>query len=611
MAAIPLSVPVRFESGAFGPCGGAVVAEAAGAKTSTTIRDNGAVLELDREENWRISLRDSGCWAAPVTIDSTRSIPDGGLVIHTWPKRLLRGTWRLPAGARAPKRLHVTLQSAPNAAAANLPEKVVEPCTSDGAEWRCEVPAAVLDLRLEAEGFAPVYVWERDLREKDADLGAIKLNPGASLAGWVVRTDGDSVGAEVELRPAAAAETAAVTQRLNAQASKVKTNARGFFQFGAVPAGMYTVTVKAEDMAVTRVEDVRIAEAREYALEAIRLQSLGRVEVALTPALTPRQGLWEVRLRPLGNKTTDLQPEVLAKHAVNEHGQWSRGGLEPGLYVLAVFDEAGSRVAERELDLRGQTESVNISIGEIQVSGRVRMGTKSVRASLRFESDGARVVMETDAGGAFTGTLPKEGTWRVQVSFTDVLQRLRVHRVNVKREGESVARVDIDLPGGVIEGRVVDDRGNGVAEAEVRVLRGPAAETNGATDKSGHFTLLGVQNGAVRIHALKNGLESEEVDYHVADSSTPVTLQLRDQVSIGGRVRMPNGSPVTGALIRYFYGSRTDEAISGPSGSFAFKVPRGLRSMVVVVLATGLPIKVDEVGIPSDGNGVDIRMEGI
>jgi hypothetical protein len=219
--------------------------------------------------------------------------------------------------------------------------------------------------------------------------------------------------------------------------------------------------------------------------------------------------------------------------------------------------------------------------------------------------------METDASGAFTGTLPKEGTWRVQVSFTDVLQRLRVHRVNVKREGDSIARVDIDLPGGVIEGRVVDGRGNGVAEAEVRVLRGTAAETNGATDESGHFTLMGVQNGAVRIHALKRGLESEEVEYSVSDSSTPVTLQLRDEVTISGRVTMPNGSPVTGALIRYFYGSRTEEAISGPSGSFAFKVPRGLRSVVVVVLATGLPIKVDEVGIPSDGNGVDIRMVGI
>jgi len=615
IAAIPLSVPVHFETGGFGPCGGAVIAEgAAGAKTlTTTIHNNGAVLELDQEENWRVSLHNSRCWAAPVMIDLAKGIPNGGLVVRAWPKRQLRGTWRFPAGAEEPKSLLVTLQSPPNPAGpSSLVEKAVEHCATDGAQWRCDVPATELDLRLEAEGFAPVYVWNRDLREKDADLGAIKLDLGASLAGWVVRPGGDTVSADVELRPAAVAETGAVTERLNAQASKVKTNARGFFQFRAVPAGVYTMTTKAEGMAVARVEDIRVAEAREYALEEIRLQSLGRVEAALTPALTPRNGLWEVRLRPLGNKITDLPAEVLAKHVVNADGHWSRGGLEPGLYVLAVYDEAGSRVAERELDIRGQTERVAISIGEIPVSGRVRMGTKSMRGKLRFESDGARVEMETDASGEFTGTLPKEGEWRVQVSFFDVLQRLRVQRVSVKRdEGESVARVDIDLPGGMIEGQVVDDKGNGIVEAEVRVLRGAAAETNGATDESGHFTLVGVSYGAVQIHALKNGLESDEVEYNVSDRSTPVTLQLRDKVTIRGRVTTPTGSPVTGALIRYFYGRTQESAISGPSGSFVFKVPRGQMSVVVVVLATGLPIKVDEVGIPSDASGVEIRMAGI
>jgi len=221
--------------------------------------------------------------------------------------------------------------------------------------------------------------------------------------------------------------------------------------------------------------------------------------------------------------------------------------------------------------------------------------------------------METDESGAFSGALPKEGTWRVQVSFTDVLQRLRVYRVSVKRkDGQSAARVDIDLPGGVIEGRVVDDKGNGVAGAEVRVVRGTAAETNGATDESGRFTLVGLQNGVVQIAALKDGLDSEQVEHRVSDDSPAVTLELRDKVTVRGHVTMPNGAPVTGALIRYLYGSRTPEpAISGPSGYFAFKVPRGLRSVIVVVLATGLPIKLEELRIPSDNGTLEIRMEGV
>src|SRR6185503_4269847 len=134
MAAIPLSVPVQFETGAVGSCGGAVVAESAGATTFTTIRNNQAVLELASEENWRISLRDSTCWAVPVAIDPARGIPDGGLVIPTWPKRSVRGTWKLPAGAQAPKSVQVTLQSAPGATEpSGLATEVLQHCTNDGA----------------------------------------------------------------------------------------------------------------------------------------------------------------------------------------------------------------------------------------------------------------------------------------------------------------------------------------------------------------------------------------------------------------------------------------------------------------------------------------------
>ena len=73
MAAISLSVPVRFETTAAGLCDGTVVAESAGTKTSAPVRSNSAVLEVAPDENWQISLRDSTCWAMPVTIDPPRT----------------------------------------------------------------------------------------------------------------------------------------------------------------------------------------------------------------------------------------------------------------------------------------------------------------------------------------------------------------------------------------------------------------------------------------------------------------------------------------------------------------------------------------------------------
>jgi len=558
LLAVIATAPTRIvlNAGSFS-CGGFVVAETMETSPPAVVRAqldaaNAASVVLDPTSDWRISLNESRCWATPAYLLKTDGSRDQ-IAIQTWPARQLKGRSSVQAAA-----LTVTLQS-PQAAEDVIPlrEKVVQDCRVDGLRWQCTVPATMIDARLAATGFAPVYLWNRDLRKNDLDVGTVKLERGASVIGWITNPDGESAAdAEVVLRPSAMAETAGLTQQFDAQVLKVTTTAQGFFQIQAVPPGTYSLTARAVGMSPERVEDIRITEPNEYAIDEIHLATLGRLSLSITPAATPKGGLWQVKLRPLTK--IDTPPAKFEPRPANDDGQWNQGGLERGTYRVLVYDDAGARVAEREVIMQSDLETVQITVDAIPVEGRVRVGSKPVPGKLRFETDGAKVEIETDANGEFTGSLPNEGTWRVQVTPTAARQRLRVQKVTVEREdGGATARVDIDLPGGVIEGIVVDSLGKGVPDAEVIVRRGTLLEANGATDETGHFRLFGLREGEVAVLAVKRGVQSDELKQVVAKNATPVTLELRETGNITGRIVRMDGSPVTGAVVRYLYGTRS------------------------------------------------------
>lgn len=93
-----------------------------------------------------------------------------------------------------------------------------QPCAVEGLRWACSVEPG--DVRLEPQGFAPVYLFGISA---DRDAGLLPLHVGASVSGFV-----SAPHAKVQLGQHA-----------------VEANERGFYQFLSVAPGLYDLVAAA------------------------------------------------------------------------------------------------------------------------------------------------------------------------------------------------------------------------------------------------------------------------------------------------------------------------------------------------------------------------------
>lgn len=193
--------------------------------------------------------------------------------------------------------------------------------------------------------------------------------------------------------------------------------------------------------------------------------------------------------------------------------------------------------------------------------------------------------------GVFEGWLPAEGSWNVQITPKDALQRART-RVHVRvPPDDAEATVEIDLPGGQIDGIVLDEDGKPVPEVEILVLRGNDVPANAGSDQDGRFTVMGLEPGRFVLYAKTRELFSDYQSCTVsATSATRQTLVLRAPAALEGRLVRTSGAPLVGALIRYFRGDEMLTTVSGPTGRFTLDLAPGTRHADIVVVAPQQPV---------------------
>ncbi|HEX9985909.1 MAG TPA: carboxypeptidase-like regulatory domain-containing protein [Thermoanaerobaculia bacterium] len=578
-------------------CTGVLRAETIGADgeaaRTAQVLERGAKLALAAGADWRVTLDSPDCWAAPLVVDAVAD--DTTAVLRVWPKAVLRGELKTRPGIRPPAALRAVIQSPPGSAAVDTTETS---CTVDGNTWTCAVPATSLDVRLVASGFAPVYLW--DVTPEGArSLGAILFEQGGSVAGWVSRNTPSAEPIAVELSPSVHGGDEATRRRLQTRVLSARATARGFFQIVGVPAGVFTLAAHAKDASPARLEELRVREAQETVLEdPLLLMPLAVLETRLTPATPAPEQRWRVELDRFTTRGTGR--ERVTSGAATATGEWSAKGLERGRYRLAVV-ASGSVVAAREVDIRTDLEHVTIAVGEVPVRGTVLVGTQPVEGRLNFDSRGRSIVLHSNAQGEFAGAVPEEGQWRVRVTPKSGLQQVRTHADVHRREGEEVATVDVVLPGGRIEGKVVDEFGSAIAGADVVVLRGTEFEANAASADDGSFTLYGLRPGEMSVRARTARAESERVAVTVRESgATETTLTVRPPSTVRVLVRRTDGLPVVGAMIRAFAQGRLREYVTGPSGSFMAEVPAGSSTLDVAIVAPGLPLKLERISLHDD-----------
>ena len=196
---------------------------------------------------WVLQAETPGYWNDGYQLE----LKDVGAVValELWPAGAVEGGFSLEEGVTAPAELAVSFRSAPEIPSAQALPRSHVVCPVQKQAWSCSLPAGVVDLRIEAPGFIPRYLWGVRI-EPGGTLrpGRMDLRRGSAVLGWVVTADGTSLGdgATVSLRPrgAAGARRPGDQQRLENLTFQAAVNSRGFFEIDGIPPGAYVLEAR-------------------------------------------------------------------------------------------------------------------------------------------------------------------------------------------------------------------------------------------------------------------------------------------------------------------------------------------------------------------------------
>ncbi len=470
-----------------------------------------------------------------------------------------------------------------------------DPCERHGVLVTCRVPAGLLDLRLGNRGFVPVYYWARRVEPRGTiDIGRLEFRRGGSLAGWCQGLPkGQRGGVELVPSEVGSGDPREINRSLRRSFS-TPISERGFFQFSGVPVGDFDVRAQAEGLVSGRLH-VRVVEGLETKVtEVLTLQPPASLAVTVVPALDPIGRSWQVDL--LSSPGERTRPKDWISGEVSKDGSWAAKGLSPGRFLLAVKDADGNQWSARVIEVEGAaTESVTLSA--IEVEGRLARRGEAVAGSVAFhEISGPRDFrMDANLEGRFSGVLPEEGRWAVEIETGAA--RLSYGEVEVKlAPGATRARVVINLDGTVLRGVVVDSQERPVSGATVSVLEayGPPVGSAASGD-DGSFEILGIPPGNYSASAEVADRQSEPIPVVVMqEREASVRIVLGEARRIRGTVSSPWG-PVAGATIvglpRGGGAStwiRVLRATTSVDGTFELSVPSGVVGADVVVVPPGM-----------------------
>lgn len=292
----------------------------------------------------------------------------------------------------------------------------------------------------------------------------------------------------------------------------------------------------------------------------------------------PERGVLEGRAtrangRPLSDASVWAQQVSggAAMDAVtNRDGGFRIANLPPGDWEVLLFeseeDESADAVARVALP-PGGTARVELVVARrkpVAVTGRAAVGGGPLAFALVYlEDENGEVVAEGETGarGELELVLPGPGAYVFSLEHDEVrLEAL------VEVSGEGGERIDLDLPGGALEGRVVDASGEPVvgievyAEPELEGGPGPSSFTSSWTAPDGSFA-VDIPAGTYRIGAGGHWEASGNPDLsfgstllsgvRVEAGSTVggLELVLQPAVDVSGVVRDAHGDVAPGAIV--------------------------------------------------------------
>ncbi len=364
----------------------------------------------------------------------------------------------------------------------------------------------------------------------------------------------------------------------------VRASADGKFHIANVPPGRYRLRAHASEHADGRVRiDVHAGESLTTSVRLAQAETLkGQVvDHSGQPIPGARVLVWSL-----------ADPaERPRETASDEAGRFVLGGLTRGLHRLIAEAPGFGSIEQGPVEVPAAAPVLRMETDGHSITGVVMAGGRS--------AGGARVVIggenltpsrETTAKGDGTFLIGGlgAGAYVLRAARGGEVSRLSAEVV-LDRSGDRPPAVRLDLgPGWMVGGRVVDDAGHALADAEVRVDALPGEDPLPEivhTDGRGEWRAGPLAAGEYRLTPRQPGFVARRPAQLLMGASRvggerPQILELVRGAGIAGRVVDAKGGAVAAATVRCLVPGREDLA----------------------VIADRLPLAAEAAGLPS-GSG--------
>lgn len=314
----------------------------------------------------------------------------------------------------------------------------------------------------------------------------------------------------------------------------LKTGADGGFSVEEAEPGTWRLSARAEGFAGSPAREVEVKAGEDSVVE-LRLERGGVVEGVVRGL----EGSELDRCRVLGGGAeTRVQPD----------GSFRLEGVRPGRVTVRAMVVPGGRARSVVVDLPDPAEPAWV---EIDFGGGATLTGTVTRAGLGVPGLAVSVIAVGGTEGAST-TTGEDGAWRVEGLEPGEYQ------VQVRTPGAEVLtgqhlvlegdlRLDLEVPAGGLEGRVLD-RETGLplagAAVEARRVGIPEMVRRASSGEDGRYRLGELPDGEYAVTMEARGYRSERVPAAVREGLfTPLDVELEPGGGVTLVVRTGGGAP--------------------------------------------------------------------